>query len=106
MILSLKDYWIGIILLELCFGKLLEDQPHRKDDWPVGENDTQKDLFDVIAAQKWNDEVNEEAGNDFDQAIRWCLEGHHSTPPEKWRHEMLRRVVQPLEKCHKYLSQG
>ncbi|KAI0845026.1 hypothetical protein F5Y00DRAFT_273403 [Daldinia vernicosa] len=97
---------LGIILLELCFGQLLENQPHRKDDWPLGENDTQKDLFDVIAAQKWNDEVEEEAGNDFDQAIRWCLEGHHSTPPEKWRHEMLRRVVQPLEKCHKYLSQG
>ncbi|KAI1807431.1 hypothetical protein F4811DRAFT_472895 [Daldinia bambusicola] len=96
---------LGIILLELCFGKLLEDQPYRKNDWPAGEDNKQRELFDLVAAQKWSDEVNDEAGNDFDQAIRWCLEGHHNTKPEKLRHEMLRRVVEPLEKCHRYLFQ-
>ncbi|KAI0114256.1 hypothetical protein F4776DRAFT_330154 [Hypoxylon sp. NC0597] len=96
---------LGIVLLELCFGQLLEDQPCRKR-WPSGDDETQKYAFDFVAARQWNDEVNEEAGPDFDEAIRWCFEGHRNTPPENWRQEMLRHVVQPIERCHRYLSEG
>ncbi|OTA55114.1 hypothetical protein K449DRAFT_179585 [Hypoxylon sp. EC38] len=96
---------LGIVLLELCFGQLLEDQPCRKR-WPSGDDEMQKYAFDFVAARQWNDEVNEEAGPDFDEAIRWCFEGHRNTPPENWRQEMLRHVVQPIERCHRYLSEG
>ncbi|KAI0381383.1 hypothetical protein F5Y04DRAFT_81310 [Hypomontagnella monticulosa] len=96
---------LGIVLLELCFGQLLEEQPYRKR-WPSGDDSMQKYAFDFMAARQWNDAVNEEAGPDFDEAIRWCLEGHRNTSPEHWRKEMLGHVVQPLEKCHKYLSEG
>ncbi|KAI0832189.1 hypothetical protein F5Y06DRAFT_290454 [Hypoxylon sp. FL0890] len=96
---------LGIVLLELCFGQLLEDQPCRKQ-WPSGDDEMQKYAFDFVAARQWNDEVNEEAGPDFDEAIRWCFEGHRNTPPENWRQEMLRHVVQPIERCHRYLSEG
>lgn len=96
---------LGIVLLELCFGQLLEAQSYRKK-LPPGDDEMQKYAFDFVAARQWNDEVNEEAGPDFDEAIRWCFEGHRNTSPEKWRQEMLRRVVQPLERCHKYLTEG
>ncbi|KAI1413448.1 hypothetical protein F5Y13DRAFT_29788 [Hypoxylon sp. FL1857] len=96
---------LGIVLLELCFGRLLEDQDCRKR-WPSGDDEMQKYAFDFVAARQWNDEVNEEAGPDFDEAIRWCFEGHRNTPPENWRQEMLRHVVQPIERCHRYLSEG
>lgn len=96
---------LGIVLLELCFGQLIEEQTYRKR-WPSGDDAMQKYAFDFMAARQWNDAVNEEAGPDFDEAIRWCLEGHRNTSPEHWRKEMLGHVVQPLERCHKYLSEG
>ncbi|KAI1377889.1 hypothetical protein F4677DRAFT_413835 [Hypoxylon crocopeplum] len=96
---------LGIVLLELCFGQPLEAQPCRKQ-WPTGDGEMQRYAFDFVAAREWVGEVNEEAGPDFDEAIRWCFEGHRNTPPEKWRQEMLRQVVQPLERCHRYLSEG
>ncbi|OTB01992.1 hypothetical protein M426DRAFT_265320 [Hypoxylon sp. CI-4A] len=95
---------LGIILLELCFGQLLEDQQCRQD-LPSGNDEMQKHGFDYLAARKWSLEVSEEAGFDFDDAIKWCLDGHRNATADSWRGEMFRQVVQPLERCYKQLSE-
>lgn len=94
---------LGILLLELCFGRIMEDQPWRKN-LPVGANDREKKGFDILAAREWQCHVNEEAGGDYAEAVAWCLGGNRIAPLERWRQEMLRRVIQPLQRCREYLS--
>ncbi|KAK3331631.1 hypothetical protein B0T19DRAFT_366751 [Cercophora scortea] len=92
---------LGIMLLELCFGKTLEDQPCRKE-WPAGANEAERAVFDVMAARDWQCHVNDEAGLDYAEAVAWCLGGNRSTP-DRWRQDMLRKVIQPLQRCRDYL---
>lgn len=92
----------GILLLELCFGKLLADQPLRKA-WRTGETEEERARFDAMAARDWQCEVIEEAGPDYSEAVAWCLGGNRSAPPERWRQNMLRNVVMPLQRCQEYL---
>lgn len=96
---------LGIMLLELCFGRIIDEQPWRKE-LPAGENDKEKAGFDVLAAREWQCHVNEEAGEDYADAVSWCLGGNRSAPPEKWRQEMLRKVIQPLQRSRDYLANG
>ncbi|KAK7757460.1 hypothetical protein SLS62_000475 [Diatrype stigma] len=90
---------LGIVLLELCFGKLLEDQPCRKG-LPHIDDDKVKFALDVTAALDWLQDVEGEAGPDYASAVKWCLV---ATRPSRWRQEMLRKVVKPLEGCHQCL---
>ncbi|KAF3076131.1 hypothetical protein CFAM422_001132 [Trichoderma lentiforme] len=92
---------LGILLLELCFGKLLTDQPLRKA-WHTGETEEERARFDAMAARDWQCEVIEEAGPDYSEAVAWCLGGNRSAPPERWRQNMLRNVVMPLQRCQEY----
>ncbi|CRK40823.1 hypothetical protein BN1723_004935 [Verticillium longisporum] len=98
---------LGIILLELCFGDILEEQPCRKR-WPVGSSDMERAGFDILAARDWQREVIEEAGSEYADAVGWCLGGNRSAPcgRDEWRQEMLLRVVQPLQRCRDYLVAG
>ncbi|KAH6661996.1 hypothetical protein EV126DRAFT_447435 [Verticillium dahliae] len=59
---------LGIILLELCFGDVLEEQSCRK---------------------MWPREVIEEAGSEYADAVGWCLGGNRSAPcgRDEWRQE-------------------
>lgn len=94
---------LGVLLLELCFGDVLENQPHRKN-WRAGDNDMERAAFDLMAARDWQREVTAEAGPDYSEAVAWCLGGNRSATPDQWRQEMLRRVVRPLQRCRDYLS--
>ncbi|KAK1764491.1 hypothetical protein QBC33DRAFT_613156 [Phialemonium atrogriseum] len=96
---------LGIMLLELCFGKTLEEQPCRKE-WRAGENEKEKEVFDVGAAREWQCHVNGEAGPDYAEAVGWCLGGNRAAPPDRWRQDMLRNVVQPLKRSCDYLTNG
>lgn len=96
---------LGIMLLELCFGQALQDQPYRGR-WPAGSDERERACFDIMAARDWQREVNDEAGQDFAEAVAWCLGGNRSTPPDKWRQEMLKRVIKPLQRCLDYLKLG
>lgn len=95
---------LGIILLELCFGQLLGEQPCRLK-YPDTEESNIKKALDIQAAREWHVDVEEEAGYEYSSAVGWCLGGILSTPPDRWRERMLREVVNSLESCHKHLQQ-
>ncbi|KAJ6437185.1 aldo keto reductase [Purpureocillium lavendulum] len=94
---------LGILLLELCFGETLEQQPCRKR-WPEGNTDAEKAGFDFLAAKEWHNHVNAEAGLDYADSVDWCLWGYRNSTPDSWRQNMLQRVIQPLQRCCDYLS--
>ncbi|KAF5696849.1 hypothetical protein FMUND_15577 [Fusarium mundagurra] len=94
---------LGIMLLELCFGKALEDQPCRRE-WPKGANSKEGAVFDLMAARNWQGQILEEAGFDYAEAVGWCLGGNRSTAPERWRQEMLPKVIQRLQRCRDHLA--
>ncbi|RSL74711.1 hypothetical protein CEP51_011480 [Fusarium floridanum] len=94
---------LGIILLELCFGKLLEDQSYRKA-WPRGGNAKEAAGYDVMAARDWQCQIPYEVGSDYAQAVGWCLGGNRSTPRDRWREEMFLRVIQGLQKSRDDLA--
>jgi hypothetical protein len=91
---------LGIVLLELCFGKTLEQQPCREK-WPSGQNEVEQAGYDVLAARDWQYEVEEEAGLEYFKAVTWCLGGIR---PDRWRQDMLWNVVEPLQRCRDFLQ--
>ena len=93
---------LGILLLELCFGSLLSEQPCRKA-WRAGDTEAERRAFDFVAAQTWQYEVEGEAGADYSDAVAWCLGMNR---PERWRQEMWSKVVLPLQRCREVLSGG
>lgn len=96
---------LGTILLELCFGDTLERQSCRRR-WPAGNTETERAGYDFLAAKEWHEQVNGEAGLDYSDAVNWCLWGHRSSTAETWRQDMLRGVIQPLQRCCDYLRGG
>lgn len=103
MQLSSSLEMLGIVLLELCFGQLLEEQPFRTKHSGSGCGPIER-LFDVAAAKEWHGEVEEKAGCEYAVAVGWCLGGMLSTPSNEWRKEMFQKVVHPLESCYGHLS--
>ncbi|CAN9281410.1 unnamed protein product [Alternaria alternata] len=95
-------YSLGIILLELCFGCRLEDHvSHKKH--PSTMDATTKNALDVMAGLKWSRNVNDEGGEDYATAVKWCFTG--VTDREKnWRSGIVKHVVQPLETCMEHLQ--
>ncbi|KAM7204850.1 hypothetical protein V8F33_001439 [Rhypophila sp. PSN 637] len=85
---------LGILLLELCFGQLLETQYNKMRLTPgAGEERT---IFDLYVARSWLYEVEDEAGREYFEAVAWCL---GSASSDKWRADMLKNVVEPLVRC-------
>ncbi|GAB1313197.1 Prion-inhibition and propagation HeLo domain-containing protein [Madurella fahalii] len=96
---------LGILLLELCFGHAIEHHPS----WlmlPSGVVDDQvRAGLSLIAALEWLKEVNDEAGADYTDAVEWCLAGCRTLASDRsWRKLMVERVVEPLQRCYKYLE--
>lgn len=97
---------LGIVLLELCFGQLLEEQAYRLKLPDTGDSIIKRAL-DIQAARQWHGDIEEEAGNEYAVAVGWCLGGvlTLSTPLDRWREVMLGKVVHSLNSCHNYLQQ-
>jgi hypothetical protein len=100
---------LGIILLELLFKDVLEEQPCRtqyKDgpDTP----DIARRAFDVVAAHSWLKDAKYEAGIEYSEAIAWCLKGSCSMQgsPDEWRRDMVTHVIQPLQAELDHLKAG
>ena len=89
---------LGIVLLELCFGKPIEMHPS----WPslpAGSG--------FMAALEWLKDVAEEAGPEYADAVAWCLIGGRTISTgrgEGWRTVMSDRVVKPLGQCRSYIA--
>jgi hypothetical protein len=95
-------YSLGIILLELCFGRRLEDH-HLHKKHPSTTDPATKHAFDVMTALKWSSSVSGEGGDDYATAVKWCFTG--VTDKEKnWRGEIIANVVRPLEKCMEHFQ--
>ena len=91
---------LGILLLELCFGRTLEAHPIRAR-YPQGQTNP---YLDLAAALEWSEQVNEEAGPEFANAISWCLKSNCINPTnDDWRVELYENVVKPLQECHQHL---
>ncbi|KAK3303683.1 uncharacterized protein B0T15DRAFT_540968 [Chaetomium strumarium] len=97
---------LGVLLLELCFGRPIESHPSRIA-FPDGERMDQhtRAALDLIAALEWLKEVNDEAGADYTDAVEWCLAGCRTLPSDgSWRRQMMQKVIEPLERCYRYLG--
>ncbi|KAK3991453.1 hypothetical protein QBC44DRAFT_392949 [Cladorrhinum sp. PSN332] len=95
---------LGIVLLELCFGKPIEAHPLRSafstNIQPAGMTG-----FNLLVALEWLKDVAEEAGGDYAEAVAWCLVGGRTVAPgDGWRSVMLERVVTPLRECYRCIS--
>ncbi|KAF2870784.1 hypothetical protein BDV95DRAFT_495558 [Massariosphaeria phaeospora] len=90
-------YALGILLLELCFGRRLEDLALRKK-YPPTSDAAATHAFDVMAALKWSSSVSGEGGDDYAAAVKWCFM-NAADIENNWRGEIVRNVVRPLEIC-------
>ncbi|KAK4165606.1 hypothetical protein QBC43DRAFT_315519 [Cladorrhinum sp. PSN259] len=95
---------LGIVLLELCFGKPIEAHPSRlRISGPATGTVPSSAVagFNLLVALEWLKDVTEEAGMDYSEAVAWCLVGGRTIPPgDGWRAVMLERVVKPLGDCY------
>ena len=94
-------YSLGILLLELCFGRRLEDHPQRQQ-FPSGPKEA-KQAFDLMAALKWSEEVGDEGGEDYASAVKWCFTGAKMANPS-WQGDIIKNVVRPLEACQEHFK--
>ena len=91
---------LGIMLLELCFGQALEDQPFRTK--YLGPDGKSNDFTDLATAMQWQEDVLGEGGPGFDNAIRRCIVCNFSPKltnlaDSEFREAVYSEVVQPLE---------
>jgi hypothetical protein len=93
---------LGVCLLELCFGYSLENYKDRNG--LAGGVAALAKLLDHAAAVQWSEEVHEEAGPDFAEAINWCLQAR-SQDDEGWRKHIWAHVIVPLGNCKNHVSQ-
>jgi hypothetical protein len=94
---------LGTLLLELCFGKPLDEHELWKQAGfaTVKTNPTMRHFV----ACEWSKEVDGEAGEHYANAVRFCL---HQSPvsltDEKWRVGFAQSVVWPLQQCHESMQ--
>ena len=62
---------LGVMLLELCFGNTLEDNPVRH--LYMGNDGKPNDFTDFATANHWQESVLGEIGPDYAEAVRKCI---------------------------------
>lgn len=85
---------IGVLLLELCFNKTLEQHP-KWQAWQQLPDPIADPVLRLAVATIWAKTVEDVWSIEGAQAINWCL---HSARPQndKWREEFASNVVEPL----------
>jgi hypothetical protein len=94
---------LGTLLLELCFGKPLDQHVW----WQQPAFTTMKTNPAVrqFVAQEWLKDVEGEAGEQYANAVRFCLQqAPTSLKDEKWRVDFAQSVVWPLQQCHESMQ--
>jgi hypothetical protein len=89
---------LGTLLLELCFGKPLDEHELWKQaGFAMAKTNPMMRHF---VACEWSKEVEGEAGEQYANAVRVCLhQGPASLTDEKWRVDFAQAVVWPLQQC-------
>jgi hypothetical protein len=93
--------FLGVLLVELCFGERLENCRMRKKH-PPGDAET-KLYIDLRAAKEWSRSVPGEAGEDYTNAVQWCLDSTGDVG-KNWRNDIHCNIIQPLERCLAYFK--
>lgn len=91
---------LGIILLELCFSRRIQDHPL----WLEYARETPDHLVGILVAREWAKDVQLEADRDYASAVDWCLSSHASVRHTDWRAEFAQNVVHPLQNCVDYVT--
>ena len=88
---------LGILLLELCFGRAIEDQSHIREEFLF--NGKPHNQTDILTAREWISDVEFEAGLEFRNAIKCCFD--FDVKPNwndiKFTQSIHAGVVQPLK---------
>lgn len=101
-----QSFWtLGIVLLELCFGRRLESHPLWSDtNIPRNSLDS---CHRQIVAQKWAKDIELEASEDFAKAVKWCLQEAPTTvTTDPWRQDYVQNVLQPLTRCYESMTRS
>jgi len=92
---------LGILLLELCFGQPIEKQTELRKQYLMdgkAHNDT-----DYLTARDWIYEVEEEAGVEFEGAVKCCVQCNFDAKLDwadiNFTQAVYAAVVEPLEKA-------
>jgi hypothetical protein len=89
---------LGIMMLELLFGKLIEEHELWQQLFTGISNDDPRARLAV--AKGWADDVKDEAGPEFSSAVKWYLEESPATlHDDQWRKDSTHEVVLPLQNC-------
>lgn len=93
---------LGILLLELCFGQPIEKQTELRSQYLMdgkAHNDT-----DYLTARDWIYEVGEEAGEEFENAVKCCVLCNFDAKLDwtdmNFTQSVHAAVVEPLEKAY------
>lgn len=90
---------LGIMLLELCFGEKLEDQPIRRK--YLQEDGKPNDYTDLCTAKEWHGRVYSEYGDALSDAIRRCLDCAFGPKPnfadDEFKQAIYSDVIEPIE---------
>ena len=94
---------LGIVLLELCFGTPIEWHPlcqQAGTGLPSLSPGVLRGAL-LLVALEWLRDVTGEAGTEYAEAVAWCLVGSRTMSPsgDRWRGDMLEKVVRPLGLC-------
>lgn len=88
---------LGILLLELCFGRAIEEQTHIREEFLF--NGQPHNQTDILTAREWISDVEFEAGPEFRNAIKCCFD--FDVKPNwndtKFTQSIHAGVVQPLK---------
>ena len=94
---------LGIVLLELCFGYLLEDHKMWKQNPIYASLKTDPNMRQTVACE-WLGDVEGEAGEDYANAVNLTLRQAPAVlQDDKWRVDFAQSVVQPLQRYYEYL---
>lgn len=101
-------YSLGIVLMELWYGQRLEDLRIETDGNGIGDV---TNMTDYMTARRLIDEIPEDAGEKYGDAVRRCINGldHRSSSLEKddFKNEVHMKVVSPLvENLESFCAMG
>jgi hypothetical protein len=103
--LTLDDRFksIGTLLLELCFGKLLDQ--HELWQQACFSAAKANPMMRHFVACEWSKDVEGEAGEQYASAVRFCLhQGPAVLQDDKWRTDFAQAVVWPLQQCYESMQ--